>query len=258
MRVLLTNDDGIYADGLRSLFNELSKDADCLIVAPETEQSAVGHAITLARPLMVRKVKRNGRFYGYAVAGTPADCVKLGVKELSEKPVDLVVSGINVGANVGINVIYSGTVSAATEGAILGIPSMAVSLDTRTETADFAVAARWARKLVSLLMENSFTRMVTLNVNIPALPEDRIKGVVVTRQGRARLVEAFEPREDPRNNLYYWLAGETLLSEGEDEHSDASALAQGFISITPIQFDLTRLEVLDELKDRIGAFLSTE
>jgi 5'-nucleotidase len=122
MRFLLTNDDGIYAKGLSALYQELSKDADCLIVAPEIEQSAVGHAITIFRPLMVRQARKDGHFLGYAVAGTPADCVKLGIRELSDKPVDLVVSGINRGANVGINVIYSGTVSAATEGAIMGVP----------------------------------------------------------------------------------------------------------------------------------------
>ena len=122
MRFLLTNDDGIYAKGLSALYQELSKDADCLIVAPEIEQSAVGHAITIFRPLMVRPARKNGHFLGYAVAGTPADCVKIGVRELSDRPVDLVISGINRGANVGINVLYSGTVAAATEGAIMGVP----------------------------------------------------------------------------------------------------------------------------------------
>ena len=145
MRFLLTNDDGIYAEGLGALFRELSQDAECLIVAPETEQSAVGHAITLSRPLMVRAVKREGRFYGYAVAGTPADCVKLGIRELAAGPVDLVVSGINRGANVGTNLIYSGTVSAATEGSILGVSALAVSLDSRSSDADFSFAARFAR-----------------------------------------------------------------------------------------------------------------
>ncbi len=133
IRFLLTNDDGIYARGLLALYQELSKDAECLIVAPEIEQSAVGHAITIARPLMVRKARKNGNFLGYAVAGTPADCVKIGICELAGGPVDLVVSGINRGANVGINVLYSGTVSAATEAAIQGVPSLAISLDTHEE-----------------------------------------------------------------------------------------------------------------------------
>ncbi|MCK9229416.1 MAG: 5'/3'-nucleotidase SurE [Syntrophales bacterium] len=240
MRILLTNDDGVYAEGLSTLCRELSDIGDCLIVAPETEQSAVGHAITIYRPLMVRRARKGGSFLGYAIRGTPADCVKIGVKELSDNPVDLVISGINVGANVGINVLYSGTVSAATEAAVLGIPSIAVSLDTRDHHADFSTAARFMKKLVPLVMEKPFLKKVTLNVNVPNLPWDRIKGVAVTRQGAARLVEEFERRLDPRSNIYYWLAGETLLPETDEMESDACAVRQGFISITPIHFDLTR------------------
>lgn len=250
MRYLLTNDDGIYAKGLSALYQELSKDADCLIVAPEVEQSAVGHAITLFRPLMVRRAKKNGNFLGYAVTGTPADCVKIGVRELSEKPVDLVVSGINAGANVGINVIYSGTVSAATEGVILGIPSMAISLDAY-ENADFSFAARFARKMAAFILKDYQNRHVALNVNVPALPEEKIKGVVVAKQGRARLIENFEKRVDPRENTYYWLAGETQLSDDEDVDSDACALRRGMITITPIYYDLTRYDVLDDLRERM-------
>jgi 5'-nucleotidase len=250
MRYLLTNDDGIYAKGLSVLYQELSKDADCLIVAPEVEQSAVGHAITLFRPLMVRRFKKDGNFSGYAVKGTPADCVKIGVRELSEKPVDLVISGINLGANVGINVIYSGTVSAATEGIILGIPSMAISLDTH-RNADFSFAARFAKKMADFILNNNPMKHIALNVNIPALPEEEIKGVVVAKQGRARLIENFEKRTDPRENIYYWLAGETRLSDHEEIDSDACALRKGMITITPIYYDLTRYDVLDELKERV-------
>jgi 5'-nucleotidase len=248
MRFLLTNDDGIYAEGLSALYRELSKEAECLIVAPETEQSAVGHAITLSRPLMVRRMKKDGSISGYAVKGTPADCVKIGIKELSEKPFDLVVSGINLGANVGINVIYSGTVSATTEGTVLGIPSMAISLDTHSSNADFSFAARVARKLALFIVKDNPAGGMTLNVNIPAIPEDKIRGFAVTRQGTARLVENFEKRVDPRENIYYWLAGETLLPEEEDDNSDASALKKGFISLTPIQYDLTNHRAIDDLK----------
>jgi 5'-nucleotidase len=247
MRFLLTNDDGIYAKGLSALYQELSKDADCLIVAPEIEQSAVGHAITIFRPLMVRPARKNGHFLGYAVAGTPADCVKIGIRELSDKPVDLVVSGINRGANVGINVIYSGTVSAATEGAIMGVPSMAVSLDSFDGNADFTVAAKFARKIAAFLLKNPHMKNIPMNINVPALPEKDIKGVVVTRQGRARLIESYERRVDPRENIYYWLTGETQLSDHEDPHADDCALRQGMITITPVYYDLTRHDVLAEL-----------
>jgi 5'-nucleotidase len=247
MTFLLTNDDGIYARGLSALREELSKDADCLIVAPETEQSAVGHAITIARPLMVRRARKNGAFWGYAVSGTPADCVKIGIRELAEQPVDLVVSGINLGANVGINVIYSGTVSAATEGAVLGVPSIALSLDTHRE-ADFSFAARIARKMARFMLSSNPLRNIPLNINVPAIPEGEIRGVVVVKQGRARLMETFERRVDPRDNIYYWLAGETQLAEGEEADSDASSLKSGYITITPIYYDLTRHDAIDTLK----------
>ena len=253
MRFLLTNDDGIYARGLAALYRELSKDAECIIVAPEIEQSAVGHAITISRPLMVRKARKNGSFLGYAVAGTPADCVKIGISELAEGPVDLVVSGINLGANVGINVLYSGTVSAATEAAIQGIPSLAISLDTHRE-ADFSAAARFARRMAAFILETPLPQ-VALNVNVPAIPEEEIRGVVVAKQGRARLMECFERRIDPRENIYYWLAGETELPLHEDEESDGSCLKRGMITITPIYYDLTRHDLLDDLKARVrGCF----
>lgn len=251
MRFLLTNDDGIYARGLSALYHELSKDADCLIVAPEVEQSAVGHAITLFRPLTVRSAKKAGDFLGYAVTGTPADCVKLGIRELSDKPVDLVVSGINLGANVGINVIYSGTVSAATEGVILGVPSIAISLDTHRDP-DFSFAARFARKIAKFALNDYPWKGFALNVNVPAIPEEKIKGVFVAKQGRARLIENFEKRVDPRENTYYWLAGETRLSQDEEIDSDACALRKGMITITPIHYDLTRYDILKDLAERIN------
>lgn len=250
MRFLLTNDDGIYANGLGVLYRELSKDAECLIVAPEAEQSAVGHAITISRPLMVRQARKNGNFLGYAVTGTPADCVKIGIKELSDKPVDLVVSGINLGANVGINVIYSGTVSAATEGAIMGVPSFAISLDTPRE-ADFSFAARFARKMAHFVLEDNPNKNIPLNVNIPAIPEEEIKGIVVAKQGKIRLMESFERRVTPRDNVYYWLAGETHLSETEEADSDACALSRGMISITPIHYDMTRYDILADVRASI-------
>src|ERR1035437_7143445 len=247
MRYLLTNDDGIYARGLSALYEELSQDADCLIVAPEIEQSAVGHAITISRPLMVRRATKNGKFLGYAVLGTPADCVKIGIKELAEKPVDLVVSGINRGSNAGINVIYSGTVSAATEALIMGIPAIAISLDTHKE-ADFTYAAKFARKMVRLIADNPAINCSAINVNIPCLPSEQIKGVVVVRQGMSNIIETFEKRVDPRENIYYWISGDSgSVSDAKD--TDVAALAAGFITITPIQYDLTRYDLMDTLPE---------
>jgi 5'-nucleotidase len=247
MRFLLTNDDGIYAKGLSSLYDELSHEADCLIVAPEIEQSAVGHAITIFRPLMVRRATKNGKFLGYAVYGTPADCVKIGIKELAEKPVDMVVSGINRGSNAGINVLYSGTVSAATEAAIMGVPSMAISLDTHKE-ADFTYAAKFARKMTRLILSSPELKDSAINVNIPCLPREKIKGVVVVRQNKNNIVETFEKRVDPRENTYYWISGE-YSSKARNENTDVAALASGFITITPIQYDLTKYDLMDTLTE---------
>jgi 5'-nucleotidase len=155
-----------------------------------------------------------------------------------------------LGANVGTNVIYSGTVSAATEGIIMGIPSMAISLDTH-RNADFSFAARFARKVAAFMLKDNPLKNFALNINIPAIPEEEIKGVVVAKQGRARLIESFEKRVDPRENIYYWLAGETKLSDAEEVDSDACALRHRMISITPIYYDLTRHDVLEELRERI-------
>jgi len=247
MRILLTNDDGIYAKGLSSLYEEISQEAECLIVAPETEQSAVGHAITISRPLMVRRAMKNGSFLGYAVLGTPADCVKIGIKELAEKPVDLVVSGINRGSNAGINVIYSGTVSAATEALIMGIPAIAISLDTHKE-ADFTYAAKFARKMVRLIMNNPIIQSSAINVNIPCIPAEQIKGVCVVRQGKSNIIETFEKRVDPRENTYYWISGDSGCCRAEKD-TDVGALAAGFITITPLQYDLTRYDLMDTLQE---------
>lgn len=252
LRFLLTNDDGIYARGLSALYEQLSKDADCLIVAPEAEQSAVGHAITVFKPLMVRPAKKNGKFLGYAVAGTPADCVKLGIKELSDQPVDLVVSGINLGANVGTNVIYSGTVSAATEAVIMGVPALAMSLNTHRD-ADFSFAARFARKMARFVLEHRFK--VVINVNIPALPEKEIKGIVVANQGKSTFKERFAKRVSPRDNTYYWLDGENVLLDSADTTSDVSALQKGYITITPLQYDLTSYGTLSELEEKVACDL---
>jgi 5'/3'-nucleotidase len=250
MRFLLTNDDGIYARGLAALYEELSQEADCLIVAPEIEQSAVGHAITISRPLMVRSAAKGGKFLGCAVYGTPADCVKIGIRELSDQPVDLVVSGINRGANAGINVIYSGTVSAATEAAIMGVPAIAVSLDSRKD-ADYTFAAKFARRMTRLLMDSQQLKNIAININVPNLPENEIKGVAVVRQGKGNLIERFEKRVDPRDNTYYWISGESQAGK-EAEDTDVGALAAGYITLTPLQYDLTRYDLLDGLQKIIS------
>lgn len=248
MKVLLTNDDGIHAGGLLALYRELSGDYEVDVVAPETEMSAVGHAITLASPLRVKEVNKNGSFFGYGVSGTPADCVKIAVQEILPVPPDVILSGINLGANVGVNVLYSGTVSAATEGAFLGIHSAAISLNTRQDP-DYGFAACFSREVIRFILENGLKHGTALNVNIPAVPEDRITGVFITRQGVSRFQERFERRVDPRGNVYYWLSGETPVEETIPD-ADAKILRENGISITPINYDLSSQDEIERLRSQ--------
>jgi 5'-nucleotidase len=246
--ILLTNDDGINAPGLQALYNELIKIGEVLVVAPSGEQSAVGHAITLSAPLRIWPYEKDGYRCAYAVDGTPADCVKIAYWVLlkQKKKPALVVSGINPGSNTGINAIYSGTVSAATEGTILGIPSFAVSLAT-VHDPDFSFAAKFAGKLAVKVLENGLPKGVYLNVNIPAVAENDIKGVKTTVQGQAVYLEKYEMRRDPHGRAYYWLTGDKIDVE-EDDNVDDRAIIQNKISITPIHYDLTHYEFLEELK----------
>lgn len=245
MRILLTNDDGILAEGLIALYEELKGDFELSVVAPEIEMNAVGHAITLSNPLRVRRINRNGVFFGYGVSGTPADCVKIAVHEILQERPDIVLSGVNLGSNVGINLLYSGTVSAAMEGAFLGFPSIAISLNTK-EDPDFGFAARFSRRIIGFVMENALSVRTALNVNIPCIPEDQIKGISFTTQDLVRQRDEYEKRRDPRGNVYYWLAKETPVEESTSD-TDLRALTENRITITPITFDLTDLKEMERL-----------
>jgi len=246
--ILLTNDDGIFAPGLTALYRELQRLGDVKVVAPESEQSAVGHAISLTTPLRVKEVALDGGVQGWAVSGTPADCVKIALAELLPEAPEMVVSGINLGPNVGINVLYSGTVSAATEAAILGVKGVALSLNSYDKNADFATAALLAREVLARLQDwEHWSNGICLNVNLPALPRERVKGVRITRQDTGPLVEHFERRVDPRQHVYYWLA-EINERKAPDPETDYGALAAGYISITPIHHDLTHYPSLPELR----------
>ena len=248
-KILLTNDDGINAPGISALFESIEPMGDITVVAPDTERSAVGHAITLSDPLRVEKVNKRGKFFGYAVSGTPADCVKIAVWALLEDKPDIVVSGINLGNNTGISIIYSGTVSAATEGMILEIPSIAISLAAYKKP-DFSYAAKFAKKLVNLVLKNGLPVRTLLNVNVPNVPESEIKRVRITRHGKAVYREYFDERKDPWGRSYYWMAGEKVRIK-EDDSVDDSALDNNMVSVTPIQFDLTdysNLELIESWK----------
>lgn len=211
---------------------------DVAVVAPDRERSAVGHAVTMTEPLRAwRELWPDGREV-FVVDGTPADCVKVGVKALLERRPDAVFSGINLGGNAGVNVIYSGTVSAATEATILGIPAAAISLDTFTDP-DFGPAARVAAQVAAKILRDGLPPRVMLNVNVPALPAEKIAGVRVTRQSGAVLEDRYEERHDPRGRRYFWLAAERLSAPDPRDDDDITALEEGYVSVTPIHYDLT-------------------
>ena len=244
--VLISNDDGIDAPGILALVLEMKKIAIVTVVAPDRQQSAVGHAITMNYPLRAVPVRKNGEFFGYAVDGTPADAVKLGVRFLLKEKPDLLMSGINHGSNTAINILYSGTVSAATEGTILGIPSIAVSLTTHDQ-ADFSYAAKFAARLAGRVVAEGLPQGTLLNVNVPAVPEEKISGVRVTRQGNSSWEDTFDVRRDPAGREYFWLTGSMAIRDTDPE-TDQIAVRENFISVTPIHYELTDLTQLERMK----------
>jgi 5'-nucleotidase len=246
-KILVTNDDGIYAPGIAALNRTMAEIGETYVVAPDSEKSAVGHAITLSDPLRVSRIEKNGAFFGWAVNGTPADCVKLAIKALLDFTPDLVVSGINQGSNTAINVIYSGTVSAATEGAIMGVPSIAFSLTSFTQN-DFAPSAEIAKVLALKVLEHGLPPGTLLSVNIPKGPLEEIKGIKITRQGKGRYEESFEKRVDPTNRTYYWLGGNRLIVD-TDEDIDEVAIMNHYVSVTPLKFDLTNSALIPTLRE---------
>lgn len=246
LRILVSNDDGIDAPGIYALVQELRKIGEVMVVAPDKQRSAVGHAITMNYPLRVSKFSKNNEFFGYAVEGTPADCVKLAIRSLCEVKPDILVSGINHGSNTAINIIYSGTVSAATEGTILGIPSIAVSLATWDEP-DFAYAAKFSGKLTKFVAARGLPAATLLNVNVPSIREKDIRGVMVTRQGKTRWDDTFELRIDPNNKEYYWLAGKLDIIDNSAD-TDEIAVTNKYVSITPIHYDLTDYATLKKIQ----------
>ena len=243
--ILVTNDDGIFAPGIYALWEAMQEIGEVTVVAPDTEKSAVGHAITIADPIRVQKIHRKNGFEGFAVKGTPADCVKIAGRSLMKKPPDIVVSGINSGANVGSNIIYSGTVSAATEGTIIGIPSVAISLNS-IKGGDMTASQKVAKTVVNKVLENGLPQGILLNVNVPNISLDSIKGYRITKQGKLVFKDRFEKREDPRGKFYYWMKGEII--NDTNSATDGFAIQNDYISITPIHYQLTEESFLKTLK----------
>ncbi len=252
--ILISNDDGIQAPGLKALCEALQGLGDLVVMAPEIERSAMGHAITLSDPLRLTEVDLGLEgVTAHACSGTPADCVKLAVRAVLDRPPDLVVSGINHGSNTGVNVIYSGTVSAATEGTILGIPSLAISIDCR-HCEDFGPARIIAGHIVRQVLAHGLPPGILLNVNIPDLPMDQFPagnmdgtGYDLTDHGKADWQDDFDRRVDPHQRVYYWLSGRKREIK-EASHIDEETVKAGRVSITPLHYDLTAYGFRDELR----------
>ena len=251
MLILLTNDDGIRHPGLVAMYRELIKLGEVHVVAPETVQSATGHGVTISTPLLTDRVTVEDTFTGIAVDGRPADCVKLAVAKLLPRQPDLVISGINSGANVGINVIYSGTVAAAIEAAFLGLPSIALSLYLRKEViTDYKVAAKRAMGVIEQILAAGLTAGQTVSVNLPAVPADQQPaGIKVVRQCVRPWVDNYEKRQDPRGRDYYWNSSIFTL-RSTDEDTDVAALRDQYITVTPLQFDLTSYAMMRDWGSR--------
>ncbi|MDX1963855.1 MAG: 5'/3'-nucleotidase SurE [Pirellulales bacterium] len=247
LQILLTNDDGIYAPGLLALERALQPLGDICLCAPATEQSGVGHSITFLTPLTAKEVFDGPRRRGWAVDGSPADCVKLGVYEFSPRRPDLVVSGINGGLNAGINVLYSGTVAAAIEGAFYGITSIAVSLEY-DEHAQFDRAAAVAVRLIKNILDQKPATPELFNINLPTAALTDYRGVRVVPMGVQRYGETFEKRFDPKGRPYFWAANETAPPPATHE-TDITALAAGYVTVTPLHFELTKSAMCDVMRD---------
>jgi 5'-nucleotidase len=245
----LTNDDGVYAPGLRAMRAELQKLGEVTVVAPAGEQSAVGHSITLLTPLLVQEVvDEQQQPMGWAVEGRPADCVKLALLELLPQRPDLVVSGLNAGANAGINVLYSGTVAAAIEGAFFHCTSIAVSLEyTKPKPLDFPRAAGLATRVIEQILAREPPQGSLFNVNIPSLEKGPVKGVRVVPQNVAPYVEAYDRRTDPRGRTYFW-SGPDFRCPDPHPDTDVTALEESYITVTPLQFNLTQEVLLEQMK----------
>jgi len=247
LKILISNDDGIYAQGIYELATELRKIADVTVVAPLTEQSAIGHAITMKTPLRVTKCFKHKEFFGYSVSGTPADCIKMGIKNILKERPDIVVSGINHGSNTAVSILYSGTVSAAREAAIMDIPAIAISI-TDHHPQYFEAAAKIAANLCKLVLKNGIRKGTLLNVNVPNLPEEKLKGIRITKQGKSKWADSYVERIDTFGEKYYWLTG-NLIEVDTSLEQDQFAVTSGYASITPVHFDVTDYDSFDQMQN---------
>ena len=246
MKILVTNDDGIYSSGIFALWDVAKEFGEVNVVAPLNEKSAVGHGITISNPLYARKIDRGEGFKGIAVSGTPADCVKIGIKSLLPFSPDLILSGINIGSNLGTNIIYSGTVAGAIEGATINIPSIAISVDS-FKPKSFSTSKIVVRKVINFLLDNIIPPDTILNVNIPDCEPNDLKGYKITTQGNQYFNDSFDKRTDPKGCDYYWMTGE-IIDNDKDLKYDGCAVRNGYASITPIHLKMTNMKLINDLE----------
>ena len=246
--ILITNDDGINAPGIRTLIEIVKPLGDVMIVAPEQSYSGMGHAVTLTTPIRLRNITKSKEYSEYACSGTPVDCVKLALNNLMPQRPDLIVSGINHGANSSVNIIYSGTMAAAIEGALGGVTSVGFSLLDFSYDADFDAGKVYIGKIISDILSSGFEKGSCFNVNIPAVRPEEIKGIKVCRQAKGNWVEAFDERTDPHNSKYYWLSG-TFNHQEKCLDTDLWALENNYISIVPVTLDFTKHEQIAAIKN---------
>lgn len=245
--ILVTNDDGITAPGIRHLVKFMNEIGEVVVVAPDSPNSGKGHAITINSTLTFEEIKMEGEQKDYALSGTPVDCVKFALNKILPRRPDIVVSGINHGSNSSINILYSGTMSAAVEAGVEGFPAIGFSFLDFSWDADFSQAKTFIQDIVIKTLRNPMPKGIVLNVNIPNLPKDEIKGIKICRQANAKWEESFDERINPHGKKYYWLTGYFKnMDEGKD--TDENALKEGYISVVPVKFDLTAYEYIDQLK----------
>jgi len=247
LKILVTNDDGIFSSGIFSLWEVAKEFGDVTVVAPNSEKSAVGHGITISKPIYIKEITRKNSFNGYAVSGTPADCVKIALNNIMSNPPELILAGINIGSNLGNNIIYSGTVSAAREGSFLGIPSFAISLDTFNPISSFNSPKSIIRRIINKIDLSKIPLGSILNINIPNCNVDEVKGIRITKQGNQYFKDSFEECFNPRGVPYFWMKGETIDKDRSLE-LDGYAVKNNYISVTPLSFKMTNNSFFDDLK----------
>lgn len=250
--ILVTNDDGLYAAGLKTLHEVMEEFGKVVIVSSLESQSGMSQALTVKTPVRVKLLEENDRHKIYTCNGTPTDGIKLAINQLLERKPDFVVSGINHGANASVSVLYSGTIAAAIEGCLYGISSVGFSLNSFSRTADFSVCKDFIRMIMNNLVKESLPQGICLNVNIPAVPRKDIKGVLICRQSKGNWKEEFEKRKDPMGKTYYWLTGIYNNYEPDAEDTDEWALRNNYVSIVPVSVDMTAHSYIDKLKERFS------